>query len=82
MGIEAIDGVLKRNWLRWFVHVEKKEKEDWVGKYMYMEVVVVVVFIFQYGNIHLHISGSIFINKNIFEKKTIWKSEIAHQNKS
>ena len=32
---------------------------------------VVVVFIFQYGNIHLHTSGSIFINKNIFEEKTI-----------
>ena len=31
--------------------------------------VVVVVFIFQYGNIHLHRSGSIFINKYIFEKK-------------
>ena len=29
----------------------------------------IVVFIFQYGNIHLHTSGSIFINKYIFEKK-------------
>ena len=47
-----------------------------------VEIVVVVVFIFQYGNIHLHTSGSIFINKYIFEKKTIWKSEIAYQNKS
>ena len=36
-----------------------------------VEGVVVVVFIFQYGNIHLQTSGSIFINHNVFEKKTI-----------
>ena len=39
--------------------------------------VVVVVFIFQYGNIHLH-TGSIFINKNIFEKKNYLKEVESH----
>ena len=38
MSIEVIGGVLKRNRLRWFGHVERKEKEDWVRKCMYMEV--------------------------------------------
>ena len=37
MGKEAICGVLKRNRLRWFGHVEMKEKEDWVRKCMHME---------------------------------------------
>ena len=59
------------------------EAKGQVRGWGYLELVVVVVFfIFQYGNIHLHTSGSIFINKNIFEKKTNWKSEIAYQNKS
>ena len=31
MGIEAIGGVLKRNRLRWFGHVERKEKKIWSG---------------------------------------------------
>ena len=38
MGIEAIGGVLKKTRLRWFGHVERKVKEDWVRKCMYMEV--------------------------------------------
>ena len=39
MGIKVIGCVLKRNRLRWFGHVERKEKkEDWVRKCMYMEV--------------------------------------------
>ena len=38
MGIEAIGSVLKRNRLRWFGHVERKDKEDWVRRCMYMEV--------------------------------------------
>ena len=38
MGIEALGSVLKRNRLSWFGHVERKDKEDWVRKYMYMEV--------------------------------------------
>ena len=37
MDIEAIGGVLKKNKLRWFGHVERKEKEDWVRKCMYIE---------------------------------------------
>ena len=42
MGIEAIGGVLKRDRLRWFGHVERKEKnEDWVRKCMHMEAVEV-----------------------------------------
>ena len=31
MGLEAIGSVLKRNRLRWFGHVERKDKEDWNG---------------------------------------------------
>ena len=38
MGIEAVCSALKRNKLRWFDHVERKEKEDWVRKCMYMKV--------------------------------------------
>ena len=39
MSIEAIGGVLKRNRLRWFGHVDRKDlKEDWVRKGMYMKV--------------------------------------------
>ena len=38
MGMEAIGGVLRRNRLRGFGHVEKKEKKDWVRTCMYMEV--------------------------------------------
>ena len=40
--------------------------------------VVVVVFIFQYGNIHLHTSDSIFINKYIFEKKKLFERVKSH----
>ena len=43
-----------------------------------MVVVVVVVFIFQYGNIHLHTSGSIFINKYIVEKKKLFERMKSH----
>ena len=37
---DRIGSVLKRNWMKWFGHVdvERKEKEDWVRKCMYMEV--------------------------------------------
>ena len=30
-------GIQKRNRLRWFGHVERKNKEDWVRKCMHME---------------------------------------------
>ena len=33
-----IEAILKRNRLRWFGHVERKDKEDWLRKCMYMEV--------------------------------------------
>ena len=57
------------------------KRRDWTNS---SDFVTIVVFIFQYqyGNIHLHTSGSIFINKYIFEEKTIWKNEIAYQNKT
>ena len=38
MGLEAVGSVLKRNRLRWFGHVERKEIEDWVRKWKSMEV--------------------------------------------
>ena len=42
------------------------------------QVVVVVVFIFQYCNIHLHTSGSKFINKYIVEKKKLFERMKSH----
>ena len=38
MGIQAIGSVLNRNRLKWFGHVKRKEKKDWVRKYMHMEI--------------------------------------------
>ena len=37
-GMKAIVGVLKRNRVRWFGQVARKEKDDWVLKCMHMEV--------------------------------------------
>jgi hypothetical protein len=38
MGVKAIGVVVRRNRLRWFGHVERKENADWVRKCMEMEV--------------------------------------------
>ena len=38
IGMEAIGSVLKRNRLKWFGHVERKDKKDWARKCMCMEV--------------------------------------------
>jgi hypothetical protein len=39
LGVEAIGVVIRRNRLRWFGHVERKENTDWVKRCMEMEVV-------------------------------------------
>ena len=38
LGIEAIKDVVRRNRLRWFGHVERKEDSSWVKKCMTVEV--------------------------------------------
>ena len=38
LGIEAIEDVVRRNRLRWFGHVERKEDSSWVKKCMTVEV--------------------------------------------
>src|SRR5207247_9391342 len=39
LGIEGVDGVVRRGRLRWFGHVERKEADNWVSKCRKMEVV-------------------------------------------
>jgi hypothetical protein len=39
VGVEPIGEVCRRNRLRWFGHVERKEDDDWVKRYTRMEVV-------------------------------------------
>ena len=39
LGIEGVDGVVRRGRLRWFGHVERKEADDWVSKCRKLEVV-------------------------------------------
>ena len=39
LGIEGVDGVVRRGMLRWFGHVERKEADDWVSKCRKLEVV-------------------------------------------
>ena len=36
LGIEGVDGVVRRGRLRWFGHVERKEDDDWVSKCSWM----------------------------------------------
>ena len=38
LGIEAIDDVVRRNHLRWFGHVERKEDSSWINKCITLEV--------------------------------------------
>jgi len=38
LGIEGIAGVMRRGRLRWFGHIERKDKEDWVSKCRSLEV--------------------------------------------
>src|SRR5207247_6103632 len=38
LGIEGVDSVVRRGRLRWFVHVERKEADDWVSKCRNLEV--------------------------------------------
>src|SRR5437867_3309594 len=39
LGIEGMDGVVRRGRLRWFGHVERKEADDWVSKCRNVKVV-------------------------------------------
>ena len=39
LGVEGVDGVVRRGRLRWFGHVERKEADDWVSKCRKLEVV-------------------------------------------
>ena len=39
MGVERIDAVVRRNRLRWFVHVERKDDADWVKRCTELQVV-------------------------------------------
>ena len=38
MGVDPVSEVIRRNRLRWFGHVERKEDTDWVKKCMGMQV--------------------------------------------
>src|SRR2546425_3860238 len=39
LGIVGVDRVVRRDRLRWFGHVERKEADDWVSKCRNLEVV-------------------------------------------
>ena len=39
LGIEGVDGVIRRGRLKWFGHVECKEADDWVSKCRKLKVV-------------------------------------------
>src|SRR5579872_4627599 len=38
LGIEDVGVIVRRGRLRWFGHVKRKDKEDWVSKCWYLEV--------------------------------------------
>ena len=38
LGVEGISVVIRRGRLRWFGHIERKDKEDWVSKCCSLEI--------------------------------------------